>query len=53
MTVYISEPFYPDASLSKTCRKQDLHKRVYYWMNDISNSKENIEYIHYIKKYKA
>lgn len=50
MTVTLSEPMYPDPSLPPREAKRDLRDRVYDFMVKTSSSKENVEYIKYVKK---
>ena len=50
MTVTLSEPMYPDPSLPPREAKREIRDRVYDFMVKTSSSKENVEYIKYVKK---
>ncbi len=50
ITVTISEPFYPDKSLSEKEARQKLRDEVYGFMTSVANSEENYEYIKYVKR---
>ena len=47
MTVTLSEPFYPDPTLSPRDAQQQLRDRVYNFMMSVSQSHENVQYITY------
>ena len=47
MTVTLSEPFYPDKTLSPREAQQKLRNQVYDFMVSVSQSHENVEYIAY------
>ena len=50
MTVTLSEPMYIDSTLPPKKAQKELRDRVYSFMTEISSTKENIEYIKYVKK---
>lgn len=50
MTVTVSEPFYPDRSLSDREAKQKLRDEIYTFLRDTVCSEDNYEYIRYVKK---
>jgi 1-acyl-sn-glycerol-3-phosphate acyltransferase len=53
ITLHISAPFYPDANLERKEAEQKLRDQVYAFLKDKTSSKDNYEYIKYVKKDKA
>ena len=51
MTVTLSEPFFPDPSLSPAKARKKLRDQVYDFMKTGSERKENIAYIQYVQKH--
>jgi 1-acyl-sn-glycerol-3-phosphate acyltransferase len=49
MNVYISEPMYPNSSLSPKEAQADLRNRVYLFMKQTAEKHSNYEYIRYIQ----
>ena len=49
ITVVLSEPFYPDTSLPEKEARQKLRDEIYNFMVSTADSKDNYEYIKYIK----
>lgn len=47
--VYISEPFYPDASLPAPLAKQKLRDEVYAWLKKTAEEHSDYEFVHYEK----
>ena len=47
VTVYCSEPMYPNPALSKKSAKKDLRDRIYHWMKNTAEEKNMYEFIHY------
>jgi hypothetical protein len=50
MAVTLSEQTYADSFLPSEKAQKELRDRVYSFMTEISSTKENIEYIKYVKK---
>ncbi len=50
LTVTLSEPFYPDASLPEKEARQKLRDEVYAFMVSTAAREDNYEYIKYVKK---
>ncbi len=50
MTLYVSEPFFPNKELSKKEAKEDLRNRVYDWMVDCSQKYNTYEAVKYVQK---
>ena len=50
LTVTVSEPFYPDASLGERQARRKLRDEVYGFMCREASSPENYAYYHYVKK---
>ncbi len=50
--VYISEPFYPDRSLSAPLAKQKLRDEVYEWLKETAAAHSDYEYVRYEKEEK-
>lgn len=50
VTLYVSEPFYPDESLSPRDAREKLKNEVYGWMKKTAEEKNSYEYIKYVKK---
>jgi len=50
MTITLSEPFYPDQTLSEQEAKQRLRDEVYGFIKKTVNSPDNYEYVKYIRK---
>lgn len=53
ITLHISTPFYPDANLDRKEAEQKLRDQVYKFLKDKTSSKDNYEYIRYVKRDKA
>lgn len=49
MTVTLSEPFYPDATLSARAAQEKLRRQVYEFMCSVSERNENVAYIRYVQ----
>jgi 1-acyl-sn-glycerol-3-phosphate acyltransferase len=49
MTVTLSDPFYPDTSLSQKDARKKLRDDVYNFMCEVASSPDNYEYVKYIK----
>ena len=49
ITVYCSNPIYPNPTLSKRSAKKELRDRVYLWMKETAEKNNKYEYIHYQK----
>ncbi|MCR5809352.1 MAG: 1-acyl-sn-glycerol-3-phosphate acyltransferase [Clostridiales bacterium] len=47
--VYISEPFWPDASLPAPAAKQKLRDDVFLWLKKTAGENSDVEYVSYIK----
>ena len=50
MTVTLSDPFYPDTSLSTGKARRKLREQVYTFMKETSEQSENVIYIRYLPK---
>jgi len=50
MTVTVSEPFYPDSTLSEQAAKQKLRDEIYAFMRKIVSSPDNYAHIDYIRR---
>lgn len=51
MTIRLSDPMYPDASLPPKAARRELRDRVYGFMvKTVESAEENVEYIKYVKK---
>ena len=50
MTVTFSEPFYPDKTLPFKKSQKELRDKAFSFMTEISSSRENVEYIRYLRK---
>lgn len=48
MTVTFSEPMYPDETLAPREAQKELRDRVYNFMKEVSEGREQVEYIQYI-----
>ena len=49
ITIYCSDPMYPNPTLSKKAAKEDLRNRVYNWMKETAEKNSTYEFIHYEK----
>jgi 1-acyl-sn-glycerol-3-phosphate acyltransferase len=50
ITIFLSEPFYPDYRLEAKEAQRDLRDRIHRWMDECLASHENYEYIRYVQK---
>lgn len=50
MTLWFSEPIYPDPALSPRQRQEDLRNRVYDFMKEVTSRPGNVSYVQYLPK---
>ena len=49
MTLYVSEPMYPDPALKGKAAREELRDRVFNWMDSTAKAAHSYEYIRYVK----